>query len=237
MRKIIVSIFTMFTLICVSCSSDKFEMPGVTSKKYIPMTKSKGSSEIAAIYVKASNDAGGVNITLPVGENPEPIFIKNEELQGFLEMYIGMNSEVTDALKSVNYINFVSNGDLTLSYNDAKGSEMIIPDMLNSDGSFKSTLKYRMTYDKIAPRIIESLAMYLNFPAFGELPPQFYLSYKNTDDGMLIYADYTALNSYIALLPAFNVDQQIIDMISSILSQYNTTGDTIEIGIYLKKIK
>lgn len=236
MRKIIVSIFTVFTLICVSCSSDKFEMPEVTNEKYLPITKAIGNSETVALYVKASNRAGGANITIPVGDDPKSMFIKNEELQSLLEAYIGMTGGVVDGIKSVNYIEFISNGNLVISYNDEKGSEMVVPDMLKSDGSLKNTLKYRMSFDRIMPRLIESLSMHLNFPVFGELPPVYSLCYKYTEEGMLIYADYTALNSYSAMFPLFQLDQQIIDMISSILSQYNASSDTLEVGFYLKKI-
>lgn len=237
MRKIQLFILVISASIFISCSSDKFDMPKEIYEKYNIKTKGSGTSEIPALYINAKNSAGGVNIAFPLnGETAEPMFIKNEELQGFIEMYLAQ-SDVSSVLKSVNYLEFVSNHNFSLSYNDAAGNELIIPDMLKDDGSLIKTLKCRMTFDRIMIRMQESLSSHLNLPVFGELPIAYSLLYKKSADEMLIYADHASLSSYVEMFPLFKIDAQIIEMIKYIISQYKTSDDTLEIGLYLKHIK
>lgn len=237
MRKIILSIFTGIALICGSCSNDEFNMPEVTSEKYNVKMKSRGSSQIPALFINAKNSVGGVEMSLPMdGEVSEPIFIKNEDLQATIEMYMASQSGIADVFKNINYLEFLSNANFSISYNDANGRETIIPDMLKEDGSLTKTIKFRFTFDRIMVKIHEPLSSHLNLPVFGELPLAYGLSYKKTADGMLIYLDHTALSSYIPLLPVFQIDPQIIAIINSILPQYQTSADTLEIGFYLNKI-
>lgn len=235
---IIVSIVLSSAFCFVSCDDDDYKIPNITSDKCVLQTETYSGVEILSIYAKAHNAAGGINLNIPSEDGTDKeMFIKNEELETMLKTLLVMQPDLMVAIKKLNYINFLSNSNLIVSYNDDNGNEIIIPDMLKGDGSLVKSLKYRKSFDRIYPRLSERLSRFIGIPAFGELTEPYSFIYQNTDGGYFLRADKTTLNAYVVMLAGFEIDETIVSMITNILAQYKKIEDSIEIGFYLKKIE
>ncbi len=216
-----------------SCTNGGYEVPPVVSEKYRIVTVTNNATEIPKLYVNAENIDGGINIT---DENGEEKFIKDDELFDFI-VNMFTSASGSGGFMNLNYIDFVSNENLVISYNDSEGKEFIYPDMLKEDGSLRTTLKYRRTFDEIVPRTKFELASFLRLPITGELPQASYgISYRFENGYKLIYLNYTTLKSYLEMMPLFGVTPEVITMLNGIVGQYSRTSDTLEIGIYFEQI-
>lgn len=230
MKKIDRLLLVIFSLLlfCSSCSDDDYVTPPIFSEKYIFLTESVGASETLSLYARASNQAGGVNIG---GD-----FIKNGELEGALKQLISLNTTIMDFAKHLNYIDFVSDQNLVISYGDSNGQEIVIPDMMKEDGSCVKGLKYRKTFSTLHFRFSEKLARFLKLPIFGELPPSSTFTHRTDEKGFLIYLNKSAILYYLDMAKTLGLDWAEIKLIREIVAQYPILEDTLEIGVYLKKI-
>lgn len=230
MKKIDRLLLVIFSLLlsCPSCSDDDYVTPPIVSEKYVFLTKSVGTSETLSLYARASNQAGGVNI----GGN----FIKNEELEGALEQLVSLNTTIMNFVNHLNYIDFVSDQNLVISYRDSNGQEVVIPDMIKEDGSCAKGLKYRKTFSTLHFRFSEKLARFLKLQDLGELPPSGTFTHRTDAKGFLIYLNKRAILYYLDMAKTLGLDWVEIKLIREIVAQYPILEDTLEIGVYLKKI-
>lgn len=234
-RLLIVIVSSLLTL--VSCSEFEYSAPPIISERYTLATETEGTREVVSLHVQASNAAGGVNIAISgVAGAAEGLFVKNEDLESTLKLFIAMNGELSEIIRRFNYIDFMSDKNVVISYNDEGGKEFLIPDMLKEDGSLTKSLKYRKAFNTIHPRLSEMLARFLKIPAFGELMPVGALRYETNDKGYLIYVNKDAINFYLEFAGALSIDESTVALIRSVMAQYSAMEDVFEIGVYLKKI-
>lgn len=214
-------------LLLAGCSDNDIKIPKITSTQYELVCENNSP----LIYIKAVNAAGSFTFT-PPGET-QPTTYPVEKLNEVIDIILEENPTLLETLLNISYVEFISDRNVRVHY-DGK----LLPDQITEDGMFAKSTKMLFGYDNISVSLSQKLSTYLEIPIFGTIPPKYDLSYSEENGRMVVYMKYSALKYYTSeFLSAFSVDKEILDMLSKLVGQFSKVDDTLEVGLYLNKIK
>lgn len=214
-------------LLLAGCSDNDIKIPEITSKQYELVCE----NDRPLFYTRAANATGSFTFT-PRGETKSTTY-SVEKLSEVLDIILAENTSVIEALLKIDHVEFLSDRNVRMQYEGK-----LLPDQITGDGMFAKTTKMLFGYDNISVSINQKLSTYLGIHIFGTIGLKYNLLYSEENDRMLVYMNYSALKYYTSeFLSAFSVDKEILDMLSKLVAQFSKVDDTLEVGLYLNKIK